>query len=346
MVSRMALRVHDQRSVFFGWPTDAWMSQIVRSSSSMAYQMRAAPLTSYCHCSREMPLTSIDESLPASLCWRSGLAVDVGFAVISSHAVAVADSSCWQRASQPSAAALSRNLNRHPLVARGRATRSFRPATAPPRPRHITSVAAHGRFEVDAGGDRRRRVAPSHEQMSERPKLTDRGAGAQRRGQLRGERPLVVSIEERQPRPRRSRALRDRVVHASIDERVGEDRRSVVDVIAAVGGRQDDRFFAAPEQAHTTVLEQSSLDACRGSLQLTPVELGGVRHEASSELVLKSARRLLRLTSRLHPRDTAPMGRVAGKHTQRLPSCVQQTGAAARIDDALRSIICMRGPLC
>ena len=44
-------------SVAFGWPGDASMSQTVRLASSMQYQSRPPPVTSYCHCSISLPLT-------------------------------------------------------------------------------------------------------------------------------------------------------------------------------------------------------------------------------------------------------------------------------------------------
>jgi hypothetical protein len=94
----------ERHSVDFGWPVAASISHTVRRASSMQYQSLPPPVTSYCHCSRETPLTTRIPSVPFSGCcresrWR-------GSVVMRSHAVRVLPGAAAQTFSQPSTADL------------------------------------------------------------------------------------------------------------------------------------------------------------------------------------------------------------------------------------------------
>lgn len=90
--------------VAFGWPGDASMSQTVRLASSMQYQSRPPPVTSYCHCSISFPLTVRLPRTPLRGCCRS--VRSRGSAVSLSHAMRALPGAAAQTSSQPFTASL------------------------------------------------------------------------------------------------------------------------------------------------------------------------------------------------------------------------------------------------
>ena len=100
------------------------MSHTVRLRSSMQYQSRPPPVTSYCHCSISAPLTVRLPRLPFSGCCRS---VRWRGSVVSfSQAVRALAGAAAQTLSQPFAASLVPYRRSQPSFAGGGATRSRR----------------------------------------------------------------------------------------------------------------------------------------------------------------------------------------------------------------------------
>ena len=92
-------------SVAFGWPTLTWVSHTVFLLSSMQYQIRLDPVTSYCHCSISTPPIRPTRGAPLS---RFCLALRRrGSAVSASHAARALEGDSRQRCSHPLADALS-----------------------------------------------------------------------------------------------------------------------------------------------------------------------------------------------------------------------------------------------
>ncbi len=114
-------------SVDFGWPTDASVSRTMRRLSSMQYQSRPAPVTSYCHCSSGSPLTTLVLNRPLSGCCR--LSRCRGSVVIRSQAVRALADAAAHTFSHPDTASAVAYRKSQPPGRGGGATRSRRDGT-------------------------------------------------------------------------------------------------------------------------------------------------------------------------------------------------------------------------
>lgn len=100
------------------------VSQTVFFSSSMQYQMRPPPVTSYCHWGISIPLAVALAKRPRKGCWR--LFRRRGSVVMSSHAARTLLGTEALSCSQELATAFLANRQSHPPLRGGGATRSRR----------------------------------------------------------------------------------------------------------------------------------------------------------------------------------------------------------------------------
>lgn len=116
-----------RHSVDLGCAIDASVSRTLRCLSSMQYQTRPAPVTSYCHCSSLAPLSSRVASSPLRGCWRDVAALlSRGSRESASQQSLVGPGAWLQSSSHPVAASLVAKRISHSPSRGGGATLSPR----------------------------------------------------------------------------------------------------------------------------------------------------------------------------------------------------------------------------
>jgi hypothetical protein len=121
-----ALQPSSVQSVWLGWPVLALVMNTTRRASSGQYQIRPAPVTSYCHCSSTFPLMARVPRSLLNLCCLLGLVLSRGSRDRASHASRTGPGACRHSSSHPVAASDSPNRSSHSPPRAGGATRSPR----------------------------------------------------------------------------------------------------------------------------------------------------------------------------------------------------------------------------
>lgn len=130
-------------SVAFGWPTPAYAMCTIFAASSGQYHTRPPPVTSYCHCSRGFPLTTLVPKACLRCVTRSGLGSRLrGDLERCSHISSLRPGATVHRSSQPVAAGLSAKTRAHSPWRGGGAARSPRFGTTRPGRGRTTNRSA------------------------------------------------------------------------------------------------------------------------------------------------------------------------------------------------------------